>query len=262
MAKLSSLAIVLISGALAGIAVSPALAQPVLEVRVYTLKSGVRDAFHARFIAEALPLLQRAGIDVVAFGPSLHDSDSYYLMRAFENLEERDRTEARFYGSREWVEGPRAAVLDAIDTYTTAVVSVDPSTLKGLRLMSSPSPAAQPTADDLSTLLQLNDAYIDAVRTSNVTRFSEILAEDFLCTLADGTLLDRAEFLAHAAKPTTAQGLQAHDVNIRVLGDMAIVHAATTFTHPDGRAGRGRYTDVWARREGRWLAVAAQVGRQ
>ena len=262
MSKLPSLALVLISGTLAGMAAAPALAQPVLEVRVYTLKPGLRDAFHARFIQEALPLLQRAGIDVVAFGPSLHDSDSYYLMRAFESLEARDRTEASFYGSREWVEGPRAAVLAAIDTYTTAVVSIDPSTLKGLRLMSSPSPAARPTADDLSTLVQLNDAYIDAVRTSNVTRFSEMLAEDFLCTLADGTLLNRAEFLAHAAKPTTAQGLQAHDVNVRVLGDTAIVHAATTFTHPDGRPGRGRYTDVWARRDDRWLAVAAQFGRQ
>jgi ketosteroid isomerase-like protein len=262
MAKLSSLALLVISGALTASAAAPAVVQPVLEIRVYTLKPGVRDAFHARFIQEALPLLQRAGIDVVAFGPSLHDGDSYYLMRAFESLEVRDRTEARFYESREWVDGPRAAVLDAIDTYTTAVVSVDPSTLKGLRLMSSPSPAAQPTADDLSTLVQLNDAYIDAVRTSNVSRFSEILAEDFLCTLADGTLLNRAEFLAHAAKPTTAHGLQVHDVNIRVLGDMAIVHAATTFRHQDGRPGRGRYTDVWARRQGRWLAVAAQFGRQ
>jgi len=30
---------------------------------------------------------------------------------------------------------------------------------------------------------------------------------------------------------------------------------------PDGRAGAGRYTDVWARRQGRWLAVSAHVTR-
>jgi hypothetical protein len=29
----------------------------------------------------------------------------------------------------------------------------------------------------------------------------------------------------------------------------------------DGRAGAGRYTDVWARRNGQWLAVAAHVTR-
>jgi hypothetical protein len=253
---------VLFSSALLALTAVPTKAEPVLEIRVYTLKPGVRDAFHARFVQEALPLLQRARIEVVAFGPSLHDSDSYYLMRAFESVDERDRTEAHFYDSREWREGPRAAILDAIDTYSTAVISVDPSTLKGLRLMSSPSPALESSADDLSTLAHLNDAYIDAVRTSNVTRFSEILAEDFLCTLSDGTLLNRAEFLAHAAKPSTAHGLQVHDVNIRLLGDTAIIHAATTFTHPDGRSGRGRYTDVWTRRDGRWLAVAAQFARQ
>ena len=42
---------------------------------------------------------------------------------------------------------------------------------------------------------------------------------------------------------------------------LAIIHAATAFTLPDGRTGRGRYTDVWARRDGRWLAVSAHVTR-
>ena len=128
--------------------------------------------------------------------------------------------------------------------------------------MSDLSSASRNQAADMATLVQLNDDYINAVRTSNVQRFSEILGDDFLCTLADGSLIDRAQFLAHAAKPTTALGLQAHDVNVRLLGDTAIVHAATSFTYPDGRAGRGRYTDVWVRRDGRWVAVAAQFMRQ
>ena len=54
---------------------------------------------------------------------------------------------------------------------------------------------SKPAPDDLTTLLRLNDDYIESVRTSNVKRFSEILAEDFLCTLADGTLVDRQQFL-------------------------------------------------------------------
>ena len=123
-----------------------------------------------------------------------------------------------------------------------------------------PAPST-PTTDDLATLHQLNNDYIESVRTSDVKRFNEILAEDFLCTLADGTLIDRQQFLVHAAQPTTAHGLAIHDVNVRLLGDAAVVHAATTFTYPDGRPGRGRYTDVWARRGGRWVAVAAQFVR-
>jgi ketosteroid isomerase-like protein len=54
---------------------------------------------------------------------------------------------------------------------------------------------------------------------------------------------------------------EAHDVNIRLMGDFAIIHARTTYDAPDGRPGAGRYTDVWARRQGRWLAVSAHVTR-
>src|SRR4029450_2202885 len=50
----------------------------VIEIRVYTLKSGARDRFHALLVRQSLPLLQRHGIDVVAYGPPCHDSDSYY----------------------------------------------------------------------------------------------------------------------------------------------------------------------------------------
>jgi len=42
---------------------------------------------------------------------------------------------------------------------------------------------------------------------------------------------------------------------------MAIIHARTTYIMGDGRAGAGRYTDVWARQRGRWLAVSAHVTR-
>ena len=45
------------------------------------------------------------------------------------------------------------------------------------------------------------------------------------------------------------------------MGDFAIIHARTSYTLPDGRTGNGRYTDIWARRDGRWLCVAAQVAR-
>ena len=121
-----------------------------------------------------------------------------------------------------------------------------------------------PTAtamSELETLQQLNRDYIRSVQTSDVHRFDEILAEDFLCSNPDGSLVDRPAFLAQTARPVAIKDLQAHDVLVRILGDVAIIHARTTFTLPDGRAGAGRYTDVWARRHGRWLAVSAHVTR-
>jgi ketosteroid isomerase-like protein len=118
---------------------------------------------------------------------------------------------------------------------------------------------AAPT--DLEILEQLNRDYIRSVQHSDVRRFDEILAEDFLCSNPDGSLVDRAAFLVQTAKPVTISDLEARDVAIRIMGDVAIIHARTTYTHADGRAGAGRYTDVWALRHGRWLAVSAHVTR-
>jgi ketosteroid isomerase-like protein len=116
-------------------------------------------------------------------------------------------------------------------------------------------------ATDLQTLEQLNRDYISSVQSSDVRRFDEILAEDFLCSNPDGSLIDRAGFLVQTARPVTISNLEARDVKIRIMGDVAIIHARTTYNMPDGRAASGRYTDVWARRQGRWLAVSAHVTR-
>ena len=116
-------------------------------------------------------------------------------------------------------------------------------------------------APDIAMLEALNRDYIASVQNSDVRRFDEILAEDFLCSNPDGSLVDRAGFLAQTARPVTISNLQTHDVRIRLLGDVAIIHARTTYTLADGRAASGRYTDVWARRAGRWLAVSAHVTR-
>ena len=114
---------------------------------------------------------------------------------------------------------------------------------------------------DLQTLHALNRDYIRSVQTSDVRRFDEILADDFQCSNPDGSLVDRSAFLRQTARPVTISQLAAHDVLIRLLGEVAIIHARTSYTTSDGRPGAGRYTDVWARRDGRWLAISAHVTR-
>ena len=115
--------------------------------------------------------------------------------------------------------------------------------------------------NDHETLLGLNRDYIQSVQKGDIRRFDEILADDFLCSNPDGTLVDKKAFLAQTARPVTIANLETHDVNIRLMGDFAIIHARTSYTLPDGQARSGRYTDVWARRGGRWLAVSAHVTR-
>jgi len=121
--------------------------------------------------------------------------------------------------------------------------------------------AAATTRSDLEALTALNRDYTNSVQHGDVRRFDEILAEDFLCSNPDGSLVDRKGFLAQTARPVTITGLAIDDVKVRILGDVAIIHARTTYKTADGERRNGRYTDVWARRDGKWLAVSAHVTR-
>jgi ketosteroid isomerase-like protein len=115
--------------------------------------------------------------------------------------------------------------------------------------------------NDLHELDRLNRDYIASVQNCDVKRFAEILAEDFLNTNPDGSIVDKQGFLAQIGPPARIRNLACHDVNVRLFGDFAVVHARTSYEHLDGRPGGGRYTDIYARRNGRWSCIAAQVAR-
>jgi len=113
----------------------------------------------------------------------------------------------------------------------------------------------------MDSLEQLNAGYIRSVAASDVRWFEQHLAEDFVNSNAVGSLSDRGAFLAAIARPFTLKDFACEDVRIRQLGELAIIHGRTTYRKPDGQPGAGRYTDVWARRGGRWVCVCADVTR-
>jgi ketosteroid isomerase-like protein len=117
------------------------------------------------------------------------------------------------------------------------------------------------TQSDHDALAALNTDYINAIQNCDVKRFDQILAPEFYCSNPDGSLVDRAAFLKQTAQPITIKGLKAENVLIRIMDGAAIIHARTVFTKADGQSGGGRYTDVYARQNGRWLAVSAHVTR-
>jgi len=112
---------------------------------------------------------------------------------------------------------------------------------------------------DSEELDQLNRNYIRSVQESDVAWFDRNLAADFVCCRPDGAFLNREQFLNFTARPVAFSNLVAQEVMIRVMGDFALIHARTTYTFADGKTGSSRYTDAWARREGRWLAVCAHI---
>ena len=104
-----------------------------IEIRTLTLKSGRREEFHCLYIEEALSLLQRWNFDVVAHGPSLRDENSYYVIRRFDSLAQRDQMEDAYYASDDWRQGPRERILALIESYTDIVFELDEVTVERLR---------------------------------------------------------------------------------------------------------------------------------
>jgi hypothetical protein len=105
-----------------------------VEIRSYALKPGMRQEFDRIASQQALPMLRRWEVDVVAHGPSPHDDDSYYLIRAYASLDDRQQSQDAFYGSQEWKDGPRAAILALIENFTSIVLELEPAAVQALRI--------------------------------------------------------------------------------------------------------------------------------
>ena len=105
-----------------------------VEIRTYNLKPGSRGNFARIASNEVMPMLARWGTDVVRHGPSAHDEDTYFLIRVYASLDDRQQRQDAFYGSAEWIQGPRASILELIEDFTSLVLELDASILAGLRV--------------------------------------------------------------------------------------------------------------------------------
>lgn len=106
---------------------------PVIEIRSYQLVPGSRDRFHQLIIERSLPLMRNLGMDVVDLGPSLHDADSYFLIRAFDDMDTLEAEQTAFYTSPAWREGPRAAIVELIASDRNVVVEMSAERITALR---------------------------------------------------------------------------------------------------------------------------------
>ena len=93
-----------------------------IEILTLNLKPGTRDKFHQLYVTASLPLQQKWNIKVLAHGPSLHDANTYYVIRSFTSVEDRQKTQDAFYGSDDWQKGLRTPILALIENLSTLVI--------------------------------------------------------------------------------------------------------------------------------------------
>ncbi len=84
----------------------------------------------------SVPLHRRSGIDVVSCGNSLHDSDCYYLIRAFDSPDGMATMLDAFYASTDWRNGPREEIIRCIETSIKTIISLPSESVEGLRIQS------------------------------------------------------------------------------------------------------------------------------
>ena len=104
-----------------------------VEIRSYKLKPGSGARFHDLVTRESVPLLRQWGVEVVAFGQSAQDPDSYFLIRAYDSLDHRQTSQAAFYGSDAWRQGPRESIIELIESDLDAVLWLTQEAVEAIR---------------------------------------------------------------------------------------------------------------------------------
>lgn len=93
-----------------------------VEIRSYKLKPGSGARFHELVSNQSVPILREWGMDVVAFGQSLHDPDAYYLMRSYNDLDHLKSSQDAFYATAAWRMGPRGVIVELIESDSNTVL--------------------------------------------------------------------------------------------------------------------------------------------
>jgi hypothetical protein len=113
-------------------------------------------------------------------------------------------------------------------------------------------------ADSLE-LVKLNRGYVDSFMHGDAAWYDAHLTPEFECLCPDGSVVHRADFVAGSTKPMTQRSFSLDSVRVKLVGDVAVITAITPFVRADGTAGTNRYTDIWVRRNGKWLTLQAQI---
>jgi ketosteroid isomerase-like protein len=112
-----------------------------------------------------------------------------------------------------------------------------------------------------SKILALEHAWNQAEAFNDLKALDSLFDNRLVYIDSDGTLLTKAEFLAHV-KSSHLQQVITQSMSVQVFGDMAI--ATGTYLVKEFKGGRniehrGRFVDAWVRKDRTWVCVAAEA---
>ena len=129
------------------------------------------------------------------------------------------------------------------------------------------APTQQPKGDSdaaiSQTLQAMEQAWLNAEKNHDAAAFEKIAADDWIAITPDGKSQTKAERAAEIKAANTTSATMG-DMKVRVFGDTAVVTGTDDeVTMEGGKKSSGHYvwTDVFVKRNGKWLAVASQTSQ-
>jgi len=113
---------------------------------------------------------------------------------------------------------------------------------------------------DKSMILALESAWNQAEIHHDANAAAALMADTFISVDHHGALQNKAQYLA-GIKDTSfkPEEISNSETNVYIYGDTAIVSSAYRTKGTDGGKAfvhRGRFTDTWIRRNGKWQCIA------
>jgi len=125
-----------------------------------------------------------------------------------------------------------------------------------------PQSTAQPEGDE-SQIIAFENLWNQIQIAHDANAMEQMLDPDFVLTDYDGSVQDRAQFLASIRDKSNQLTVEvSQDMKLHRHGDTVIVIGAT---HERGTLKgkpyehHGRFTDTWIKRDYRWLCIASQL---
>lgn len=118
------------------------------------------------------------------------------------------------------------------------------------------------SAEVNQTILRLGQEIIAAIKNKDAATLDPLFAEDFIYRTHFGAEAGKAEFLQSiASMPMEILAIRREELKVNVYGETAVL---TGVQHAEARPLAGEaeesvvaFTDVFVKREGRWLMVLA-----
>ena len=134
-------------------------------------------------------------------------------------------------------------------------------------LASAQAPAARSAQanPEEATLMQIERDLGNALVKADIAALDRILAADYVWTDPNGQMHTKAQNLADFKSGAVKfESFTINEMKPRIFGDAAIVHGLSTEKSTEkgkDTSGQYRWTDVFAKRGGRWLAVSSHASK-